>query len=198
MTGADRAASVKAALRISALARRDGLGERARAEGSARIAAGTWKIVAAAAPKVVAAYLPRLSECDPRGLIARAREAGMEIVLPATTSATTMVFRRYDADAPLASGGFGTLAPPPDRPVRDPDLIVMPLVAFDRTGARLGHGRGFYDRALAELDARGVTPMLVGIAFSVQEVKTIPVEAHDVPLDRIVTEAETIVPDRRK
>jgi 5-formyltetrahydrofolate cyclo-ligase len=122
----------------------------------------------------------------------------MEIVLPATTSPTTMVFRRHAAGAPLAAGGFGTLAPPPDQPVRDPDLIVMPLVAFDRSGARLGHGRGFYDRVLADLHARGVTPMLVGIAFSVQEVRAIPAEAHDVPLDRIVTEAETIVPDRRK
>jgi len=194
VSDAGRATSQKAALRASALACRNGLGERWRAEASARITAGAWPLVEAAAPSVVSAYLPRASECDPRGLIGRARGAGMTVVLPAAISGTAMVFRRYDDGAPLAAGGFGTLAPTPDMPVLDPDLMLVPLVAFDRTGGRLGNGRGFYDRALAAMQARGVTPKLVGIAFSVQEVRSIPVEPHDMPLDRIVTEKETIIP----
>ncbi len=68
----------------------------------------------------------------------------------------------------------------------------MPMVAFDRSGTRLGHGKGHYDRALAKLAARGIRPKLVGIAFAAQEVEVIPAEPHDVRLDWIVTENETL------
>ena len=68
----------------------------------------------------------------------------------------------------------------------------MPLVAFDRRGARLGYGKGFYDRAFAALAAAGLRPLRLGIAFAIQEVETIPVEAHDFRLDVVVTERETL------
>ena len=74
----------------------------------------------------------------------------------------------------------------------DPDLIILPLTAFDRTGTRLGHGLGFYDRAIAGLRGRGRMPWLMGVAFSVQEVAAIPTEPHDARLDWIVTEDETL------
>jgi 5-formyltetrahydrofolate cyclo-ligase len=74
----------------------------------------------------------------------------------------------------------------------EPDLIVSPMVAFDRTGLRLGHGRGFYDRAIAGLRANGRDPQLIGLAFSVQEVAAIPVSDHDVRMHWIVTERETL------
>ena len=183
----------KAALRAMALARRDRLGALHRAEASAAIAARAMAIVTAEAPRVMAAYLPIRSECDPRPIIVQARALGITIVLPAVTDPVTLAFRRHEPGDPLAAGGFGTLAPTPDRPVLDPDLVVMPLVAFDRSGSRLGHGRGFYDRALARLAARGVRPKLVGIAFATQEVEVIPAEPHDVRLDWIVTETETLV-----
>jgi 5-formyltetrahydrofolate cyclo-ligase len=101
----------------------------------------------------------------------------------------TMVFRRYRPGEPMMVGGFGTLAPTSDAPVVVPDLIILPMVAFDRTGTRLGHGAGFYDRALAAIAPR---PPLLGLAFSVQEVDRIPHEAHDIRLDWIVTERETL------
>jgi 5-formyltetrahydrofolate cyclo-ligase len=66
------------------------------------------------------------------------------------------------------------------------------MIAFDRSGTRLGHGRGFYDRAIAVLHARGVRPVLVGVAFAAQEVADIPAEPHDVRMDIIVTERETL------
>jgi len=73
-----------------------------------------------------------------------------------------------------------------------PDLLVVPMLAFDRTGTRLGYGRGFYDRAIQHLRNHGGDVRLVGVAFAVQEVSAVPAEAHDVRMDFIVTETETI------
>ncbi len=87
---------------------------------------------------------------------------------------------------------LGTQAPLPDQAILDPDLVILPLVGFDRTGVRLGHGRGYYDRAIAALAARGVRPTLVGIGFAAQEVEAIPAEPHDARLDWIVTENEAL------
>jgi 5-formyltetrahydrofolate cyclo-ligase len=84
------------------------------------------------------------------------------------------------------------LAPAPGTTVVDPDVLLVPVTAFDRTGARLGKGRGVYDRAIAAFRRRGLSPVLVGIAFSVQEVPAIRREPHDVGLDWIVTEKETL------
>ena len=182
----------KAALRAEALARRERLSALERADASARIAERVMAIVAAETPRIVAAYLPIRSECDCRPIIERAQGLGIAVVLPVLVDPVTLVFRRFEPGAPLAAGGFGTLAPTPDRPVLDPELVVMPMVAFDRSGSRLGHGKGHYDRALAKLAARGVAPRLVGIAFAAQEVETIPAEPHDVRLDWIVTENETL------
>ncbi len=182
----------KAALRAKALARRERLGALRRADASGRIAERVMAIVAAERPRIMAAYLPIRSECDCRPVIERARAMGIAIVLPAVTDPVSLVFRRFEPGDPLAAGGFGTLAPTPDQPILDPQLVIVPVVAFDRAGSRLGHGRGFYDRALAKLAARGATPKLVGIAFATQEVETIPAEPHDVRLDWIVTESETL------
>ena len=72
--------------------------------------------------------------------------------------------------------------------VVDPDFILVPLAAFDRRGTRIGYGKGYYDMALGGLHARGLRPRLVGVAFAVQEVESIPREPHDVRLDWVVTE----------
>ena len=116
----------------------------------------------------------------------------MEIALPAVVNPTTMVFRRYRPGDPLIPGGLGTRSPSIAAPVVEPDVILIPMVGFDRSGTRLGHGGGFYDRTLAALHARGRRPPLVGLAFSVQEVPRIPHEPHDIRLDWIVTEIETL------
>ncbi len=182
----------KAVLRAAALARRDDLGAEARAQASVRIAARAMAIVAAEKPATLAAYLPIRSECDCRPIIEAALAMGIAVVLPALPDPVTLVFRRYLPGAPLAAGGFGTLAPMADQPVLDPQLVIVPVVAFDRSGTRLGHGKGHYDRALAALSARGVTPKLIGVAFAAQEVDVVPAEPHDVRLDWIVTENETL------
>jgi 5-formyltetrahydrofolate cyclo-ligase len=173
------------------MARRDALPPRERAAHSFVIAERVAAIVAAATPQCLAGYLPIRSEVDPGQVLVAAQAAGIDIVLPAVVDATTIVFRRWRPGEALIAGRHGTLAPPQSAPVREPDLILVPLVGFDRGGARLGHGLGFYDRALGAIHTRGRRPPLVGLAFSVQEVPRIPHEPHDIRLDWIVTETAT-------
>jgi len=192
MNNAPTVLPAKAALRTAAMAERDRLDAATRASASQVIAQGALAIVGAEAPGVMAAYLPIRSECDSRPIIAEALKRSIAVVLPVQLDRTTMVFRRYQPDAPLADGGFGTTIPLPDQPILDPDLVIVPLVGFDRAGTRLGYGRGYYDRALAKLATRGIKPKLLGVAFAAQEVATIPATPHDVRLDWIVTENETL------
>jgi 5-formyltetrahydrofolate cyclo-ligase len=190
------AATVKAALRAEVLSRREALDANVRMAASGKIAARALALIAPLKPQRVALYLPIRSECDTRPLLAGLKAEGIELALPAVVDSQTIVFRRYDAA--LVASTFGTLAPPPDAPVVEPDIVVVPVAGFDRLGARLGYGRGFYDRALAGMHAAGRPPLLIGIAFSVQEVARIPSEAHDIRVDWIVTENETIDFRRRK
>ena len=193
MTTAAAGNPAKSALRTAALRRRDRLGAGERAEASGQIAGRVMAIVGAEKPAVMAAYLPIRSECDCRSIIAQAQAMSITVVLPVLTDPVTLVFRRYEPGAPLGDGGFGTLAPLSGQPILDPELVIVPVVAFDRAGTRLGHGKGHYYRALARLAARGVHPRVVGVAFAAQEVEAIPAEAHDVRLDWIVTENETLM-----
>ena len=102
---------------------------------------------------------------------------------------TTIEFRELVRGAPLIDMGFGTVGPGPEAAVLDPVLMLMPLAAFDSQGNRIGYGAGYYDRAIARLKAKGITPRLVAIAFNCQEVEAVPAEPHDVPLDALLTES---------
>jgi 5-formyltetrahydrofolate cyclo-ligase len=184
------AVTPKAVLRAAALARRDGLSAGARREASAAIARRCESVLAKLRFDCLAGFLPILSECDPRPIMAYARAAGATIALPAFLDRKTMVFRRYDDGDPLVPAGFGTSEPGAEAPVVYPDLLLVPAAAFDRSGARLGYGKGHYDRAIAMLRGEGHRPILLGLAFSVQEVDPIPVEPHDVRLDGLVTEKD--------
>jgi len=182
----------KLVLRSAALARRDDLGADERARGSAAIAARADAVLASLRFDCLAGFLPIRSECDPRPIMEAARSAGATIALPAFIDRSTMVFRRYERHGRLVAAGFGTREPPGNAPIVDPDVLLVPAAAFDRSGARLGYGRGHYDRTIAAMRAGGRRPLLVGLAFSVQEVDPIPVEPHDISLDWVVTEAETL------
>jgi 5-formyltetrahydrofolate cyclo-ligase len=183
----------KDALRAEAMARRDTLTTGAREAASVAIASRVVALPEMGRARVLAAYMPIWSEVDPRPIIAAAFQRGLDVALPAVTGGTTMEFRRHLPDEPLVAGRFGTMAPGAEAEVLVPDLVVSPMVAFDRRGTRLGHGRGFYDRAIARLHSRGVGPLLVGVAFATQEAKEIPAEPHDMRMDFIVTERETLV-----
>ncbi|WP_282606697.1 5-formyltetrahydrofolate cyclo-ligase [Pelagibius sp. Alg239-R121] len=141
---------------------------------------------------VVSGFWPLADELDLRPLLQALDAGGCQIVLPAMTGKDRpLVFRDWKPGDELVPAGFGTLEPAPSRESRAPDLLLVPLLAFDRQGYRLGYGGGFYDRSLAELRAaKKVTA--VGVAFSALEVDLVPKDANDQQLDWIVTEREAI------
>ncbi len=182
----------KAALRAGALARRDAMGAAARAIGSLAIAGRVAPMVARLRPAVVAGYFPIRSEADPRPILELAHELDADLALPALGPDGTMLFRRWRPGDGLSRAALGFLQPAEDRPAVIPDVILVPLAAFDRAGNRIGYGKGHYDRAIAAARSAGRSPVLIGLAFACQEVPAIPVEPHDAALGRVVTEAEIL------
>jgi len=141
-----------------------------------------------ATAQVVGGYYPVGAELDPWPLLIRFAAAGAALTLPATTAIEApLVFRLWSAGDSLAPDVLGIPSPTALRGVATPDLILAPMLAFDRTGGRLGQGGGSFDRTLAALRAHGPV-MVVGVAFSGQEVETVPRETHDQPIDAILTE----------
>ena len=102
---------------------------------------------------------------------------------------TTIVFRELVRGAPMVDTGFGTAGPGPDAAVLEPQIMLVPLAAFDRRGHRSGYGAGHYDLAIARQIEAGKPPVLVGAAFDCQEVETVPDEPHDVMLDAVLSES---------
>lgn len=137
----------------------------------------------------VAVYLSNGREVSPQPLAELAWAAGVPVALPAFADRTSpMRFARWCPDDRLVAGPYGVPQPLAAAPSLDPDVIVTPLVAFDRSGARLGQGGGHYDRAFALYpDARRI-----GLAWSVQEIAHVPVESWDKPLHAVATEKEWI------
>lgn len=187
------AALRKAELRRAALAARDGLSEAARVATADAIAA-TDALPILPAGTVVAGYFPIRSEIDPRPLLRRLACLGARLVLPAVgADGETLAFRAWREEDALVAASFGLQEPAASAEAIDPDVLVMPLSAFDGAGNRIGYGKGHYDRALVRLEA--VKPRLaIGLAHSCQRVERVPAEAHDRPLDLILTEAGAIVP----
>jgi 5-formyltetrahydrofolate cyclo-ligase len=191
MIHADAAPATKSALRAGALARRAAMTSDERNAAEQAIGVRVKAVLAVLKPRVIAGYVPIRSECDPGGMLERARAAGMAVALPAVVDRERIEFRLHEAGGLLVPAGLGTSSPPQGAPVVEPDLILVPLVAFDRSGHRLGYGRGYYDRAIATARSNGRRVPLVGLAFAVQEVELIPAEPHDVRLDWVVTENDT-------
>lgn len=137
-------------------------------------------------------YWPIGTEIDPRPALETLAEHG-PVGLPVVEGRDRpLAFRHWRPGDPLVPGGFGTSVPAADEPMT-PEVLIVPLLAFDGRGHRLGYGGGFYDRTLAALRARG--PVLaVGFAFAAQRVEALPVEPTDAALDLVVTEAGTLRP----
>jgi len=180
---------LKAALRLDRLALRDSMTPEARSKAGLAMLGHAGDAIEFEPGQVISGFWPIRSEVDIRPLMARLRERGARLCVPAIIDKQTIVFRELVPGAPIIETGFGTTGPAADAPVLDPDILLVPLSAFDRTGHRIGYGAGYYDRAIARLRLKGRKPRLIGIAFDCQEVASVPAESHDVALDALLTES---------
>lgn len=178
----------KAGIRNAALARRDAMDEAARIEASLALASLLEAELAFDPGTVVSGFLPIRSEVDLRPLMMALADRGARLCVPAIVDGR-LEFRELIRGAPLEPQGFGTYAPGAASAVLDPGIMLVPLSAFDRRCRRIGYGRGYYDGAIAALRRKGMSPLLAGVAFAVQEVEAVPTGPHDVPLDLVATEA---------
>jgi 5-formyltetrahydrofolate cyclo-ligase len=147
--------------------------------------------------RTVALYAPMGSELDPLALVHGVVAVGRRFAFPRIVQdERVLAFAECTADE-LVAGALGTREPPalaPAVPLEELDLVIVPGVAFDLEGGRLGRGRGYYDATLRSLPSG--TPRL-GLAFEVQIVPRVPVEPHDEQVDGLVTEGRTVLAGRR-
>ena len=180
---------LKAQIRNARLAARDALPAATRTEFSLSMADLGGDAIDLDPGTIISGFLPIRSEADIRPLMARLKARGARLCLPIVQDKTTIVFRELVPGAELIDTGFGTRGPGPEAAVLDPEILLVPLSAFDAEGNRIGYGAGHYDRAIARLLQKGREPRLIGIAFDCQEVAEVPAEPHDVRLQAILTES---------
>ena len=185
------AAPSKADLRAAALAARDALGDRKR-EAAAKALARRGLPIEIAADAVISGYSPIRNEIDPAPLMLKLAIAGARLALPVINArGKSLTFRAWSPSDRLVLGSLGIPEPSPASAELIPDIMLVPLAAFDRAGHRIGYGAGYYDMTIARL--RGLKPITaIGIAFSVQEIEAVPATSSDQPLDFIWTENELI------
>jgi 5-formyltetrahydrofolate cyclo-ligase len=177
----------KSDLRAAALARREALSDEQRAAAAEAMA--ERKLPFEIAPgMIVSGYSPIRSEIDPVPLMRKLASQGARLALPAVMArGKSLAFRAWSPDDRLMLGALGIPEPSPAAAEVIPDIMLVPLAAFDRQGHRIGYGAGHYDFTLAHLrKAKVITA--IGTAFSVQEIKAVPALPHDVALDYVLTE----------
>jgi 5-formyltetrahydrofolate cyclo-ligase len=177
----------KADLRTAALARRDALSDEQRAAAAQAIAKRGLPIDIKPGA-VVSGYSPIRGEIDPVPLMRMLAALGVQLALPAVTArGKSLIFRAWSPNDRLMLGSLGIPEPSPAAAELVPDVMLVPLAAFDRAGHRIGYGAGHYDVTLAHL--RKVKAIIAaGVAFAVQEIKAVPVQPHDAALDYVLTE----------
>ena len=161
-------------LRAAALGRRDGLDKELRAAMSLAACEHALDRLTFSPGTVISGFLPIRSEIDIAPLMEKLAARGALLCLPAVIDRTTIVFRAFKPGEELVNTGFGTSGPGEDAPILDPEILLMPLAAFDADGNRIGYGAGHYDRAIARLHEKGIEPATIGFAFSTQEVDHVP------------------------
>ncbi|WP_084363099.1 5-formyltetrahydrofolate cyclo-ligase [Rhizobium sp. RU36D] len=180
---------MKADIRKQCLARRDAIHVEQRLEKSLAISTYAGQALTFSPGTILSGFFPIRSEPDIRPLMSNMKAHGARLCLPVVMDKETIVFRELVLGAELVNTGFGTRGPGPDATELDPEIMLVPLAAFDDKGNRIGYGAGHYDRAIARLRRKSRPPRLIGIAFDCQEVPQVPFEPHDVALDAIVTES---------
>ncbi len=181
----------KSDLRVAALAKRDALPATERAVAADTIAERAFPVPIPAGA-TVSGYSPMKSELNPVQLMRVFAVAGAQLALPVVQGrGQPLIMRAWSFGAPLVSGVWGIREPTADAPEVFPDIMLVPLAAFDRQGQRLGYGAGYYDMTIARI--RAMKPVIaIGLAFAAQEADKIPSEPHDAPLDLVLTEREVI------
>ena len=191
MSDATSINDLKKAIRRDAVARRDSLPPAERAKAAETIAARPFPITITPS-MIVSGFSPLKSEINPVPLMRALADLGGQLALPVVAGkGKPLIMRAWSFGEPLDSGVWGIREPRPEAPEVDPDILIIPLLAFDRRGNRIGYGAGYYDMTIARL--RAMKPVVaVGIAFAAQEIDVVPVTPRDARLDLVLTERETI------
>ncbi len=182
----DMVSELKVAARAQAAARR----RAAAAQGQGNASTHLGAVLAPFAGAVLAGYMPMRGEIDP--LAAMAAHRGPLAVPVILGREQPLGFRAWAPGAAMQRGAFGALIPESGDWLV-PRVLIVPLLAFDARGFRLGYGGGYYDRSLAQLRAQGPITA-IGFAYSAQQMSEVPVDAFDQKLDLIVTEAGALGP----
>jgi 5-formyltetrahydrofolate cyclo-ligase len=183
--------AIKAELRRTAIARRDAMPAETRAAAAEAIAARGFPV--AVTPRtIVSGFMPLKSEINPLPLMKALAGQRARLALPVIAGrGKALVMRSWTFDEPLDRGQWGIREPKADAAEVEPDIILVPLLAFDRTGHRIGYGAGYYDLTIATLRRR--KPIVaIGLAFAAQEVPVVPATPRDARLDLVLTEREVI------
>jgi 5-formyltetrahydrofolate cyclo-ligase len=185
------AALDKSELRRAAIGLRDALPRDVRQEASEAIAERPFPLKVRAGT-VISGFMPLKSEINPLPLLRKLEAMGAWLALPVVAGrGQPLIMRRWTFGAPLRAGVWGIREPRPEAEEVDPDILRVPLLAFDRAGRRVGYGGGYYDLTINGLRGRK-TVAAVGIAFAAQEVAQVPTTPRDARLDFVLTEREVI------
>jgi 5-formyltetrahydrofolate cyclo-ligase len=186
-----RSDDLKAKLRQEAIARRNTMAADLRQAAAETIAARQFSL-AIVRGVIVSGFMPLKSEINPLPLLQKLGEAGATLALPAIAGrGKPLIMRAWPFGAPLDRGQWGIREPKSEAPEVDPDILLVPLLAFDRAGHRIGYGAGYYDMTIARL--RTIKPVTaVGLAFAAQEIAAVPATPRDARLDLVLTEREVI------
>ena len=181
----------KAELRSVALTLRDALPPTVRQAAAEVIAARPFPVEIKPGI-IVSGFSPMRTEINPIPLLRKLAEAGAGLALPCIAGrGHPLIMRAWDFGAPLASGQWGIREPTTEAAEVAPDILIVPLVAFDRAGQRIGYGAGYYDMTIHALRAKKKI-VTVGIAFAAQEIAKVPATDRDERLDLVLTEREVI------
>ena len=179
---------IKAEARVVAAKIRKSAHDLAKEEAPRQLASHQFPVEPTATRKVVSAFFPYKSEIDARLLLGKLAGEGWTTCLPIVIAPREpLVFRRWLPGEPTIPGVWGIPRPTDDALLLEPDVLLVPLMAFDRRGYRLGYGGGFYDRTLDVLRSKK-TIVAIGVAYSAQQVDSVPHDSHDHSLDFIMTE----------
>jgi 5-formyltetrahydrofolate cyclo-ligase len=181
----------KAIIRRDAVSRRDAIPAAERAKAAETIATRAFPLTITPGT-IVSGFSPLKSEINPLPLMRRLADAGAQLALPVVAGrGKPLIMRAFAFGDALASGQWGIREPKSEAGEVAPDILLVPLLAFDRSGHRVGYGAGYYDMTIAKFRAmKRITA--VGVAYAAQQIDTVPVTPRDARLDLVLTERDVI------